>query len=69
MRTILIGMCALGLFAGLASKTTAQTVTMTIGPPTAGSGWVGVTNISVGFGMDLNFKATIKGTHSLKNTF
>jgi len=40
MRTILIGLCALGLFAGLASKTAAQTVTMRLGPPTVDSDWV-----------------------------
>jgi hypothetical protein len=40
MRTILIGLCALGLFAGLPSKTAAQTVTMTLGPSTVDSDWV-----------------------------
>jgi hypothetical protein len=40
MRTILIGLCALGLFGGLPSKTAAQTVTMTLGLSTVDSDWV-----------------------------
>jgi hypothetical protein len=40
MRTILIGLCALGLFAGLTSKTAAQTVPMTLGPLTVDWDWV-----------------------------
>src|SRR5260370_12156112 len=34
MRTILLGLCALTLFAGLTPKTAAQTVTTTLGAPT-----------------------------------
>jgi hypothetical protein len=40
MKTVLIGLCALGLFAGLIPKTTAQTVTITVGPATDDSYWV-----------------------------
>jgi hypothetical protein len=40
MRTILLGLCALTLFAGLTPKTAAQTVTTTLGAPTVDSDWV-----------------------------
>ena len=40
MKTILIGLCALGLFAGLTPKTAAQTITITVGPTTDDSYWV-----------------------------
>jgi hypothetical protein len=40
MRTILLGLCALTLFAGLTQKTAAQTVTMTLGSPTVDADWV-----------------------------
>src|ERR1700722_20263095 len=40
MRTILLGLCVLTLFAGLTQKTAAQTVTMTLGPPTVDADWV-----------------------------
>jgi len=69
MRTILLGLCALTLFAGLTPKTAAQTVTTTLGAPTVDLDWFGVTNISVGFGTDRNFKAIMKGTRFSKSTF
>jgi hypothetical protein len=40
MKTILIGLCALGLFGGLTSKAAAQTVTITLSPATDDSYWV-----------------------------
>jgi hypothetical protein len=42
MKRVLIGLCALSLFIGLASapKTAAQTVTITVGPATDDSYWV-----------------------------
>jgi hypothetical protein len=40
MKTILIGLSALSLFAGLTAKTAAQTVTITLGPATDDSYWV-----------------------------
>jgi hypothetical protein len=40
MKAILIGLCALGLFAGLTPKTAAQTITITVGPATDDSYWV-----------------------------
>jgi len=40
MKTILIGLCALGLSAGLISKTVAQTVTIELSPATNDSYWV-----------------------------
>jgi hypothetical protein len=40
MKTILIGLCALGLSAGLISKTAAQTVTIRFSPATDNSYWV-----------------------------
>ena len=40
MRTILLGLCALTLFAGLTQKTAAQTVTAALGPPTVDADWV-----------------------------
>jgi hypothetical protein len=40
MRTILLGLCALTLFAGLTQKTAAQTVIAALGPPMADADWV-----------------------------
>jgi hypothetical protein len=40
MRTILLGLCALALLAGLTQKTAAQTVTMTLGPAAVDADWV-----------------------------
>src|SRR3984893_16068680 len=40
MKKILIGLCALGIFAGLTPKTTAQTVTITVNPAMDDSYWV-----------------------------
>jgi hypothetical protein len=40
MRTILLGLCALTLFAGLTPKTAAQTVTTTLDAPTLELDWV-----------------------------
>jgi hypothetical protein len=40
MRTILLGLCALALFAGLTPKTAAQAVTTTLGAPTVDLNWV-----------------------------
>ena len=40
MKTVLIGLCALGLFAGLIPRTAAQNVTITVGPATDDSYWV-----------------------------
>jgi hypothetical protein len=40
MKIILIGLCALGLSAGLISKTVAQTVTIELSPATNDSYWV-----------------------------
>jgi len=37
---IFIGLCALGLFAGLTLKTAAQSITITVGPATDDSYWV-----------------------------
>ena len=40
MKTILIGLCALSLLAGLAPKVAAQNITITVGPATDDSYWV-----------------------------
>ena len=40
MKTILISLCVLGIFAGLTSKTLAQTVRTTLGPVTNDSDWI-----------------------------
>jgi hypothetical protein len=40
MKKILIGLCALSLWAGLVAKISAQTVTITVGPATDDSYWV-----------------------------
>ena len=40
MRTILLGLCALTVFAGLTQKTAAQTVTLTLDPLTVDADWV-----------------------------
>ena len=40
MKIIFIGLCALGLFAGLTLKTAAQSITITVGPATDDSYWV-----------------------------
>src|ERR1700749_1958634 len=40
MKTILIGLCALSIFAGLASKTLAQPVRITLGPAMNDSYWI-----------------------------
>jgi hypothetical protein len=40
MRTILLGLCALTVFAGVPQNTAAQTVTMTLCPPTVDADWV-----------------------------
>ena len=40
MRTILLGLCAITLFAGLTPKTAAQTLTTTLGAPPVDLDWV-----------------------------
>lgn len=40
MKKILIGLCALGLFASLTPKIAAQTVTVTVGPATDDAYWI-----------------------------
>jgi hypothetical protein len=40
MKAVLIGLCALGLFAGSTPKAAAQTITITVGPATDDSYWV-----------------------------
>jgi hypothetical protein len=40
MKVILIGLCALSVFTGLAPKVAAQNITITVGPTTDDSYWV-----------------------------
>lgn len=69
MRTILLGLCALTLFAGLASKTEAQNVTTTLSPLTVDSDWVWSDGYQCWLWNGPQFQGDYKGHSFLKEYF